>query len=58
MNPLGYITRIILVLAGASVSFAVVSFTSMGCRGMALLFLATIMIPVSMLAYEYCMNPK
>jgi hypothetical protein len=53
MNPLGYVARVLLILAGAFAGFAVVSFASMGYREMALLFLVTVMIPVSMIVYEY-----
>jgi hypothetical protein len=53
MNPLGYVARVLLVLAGAFAGFAVVSFASMGYREAALLCLFTIMIPVSMIVYEY-----
>jgi ABC-type glycerol-3-phosphate transport system permease component len=57
MNPLGYVARALLILAGALAGFAVVSFASMGYRGMALLFLVTVMIPVSMIVYEYMTGP-
>ena len=53
MNPSGYIARALLILVGAFAGFAVVSFASMGYRETALLFLVTIMIPVSMVVYEY-----
>lgn len=53
MNPLGYIARILLILAGAFAGFVVVSFVSMGYRETALLCLVTVMIPVSMIVYEY-----
>jgi hypothetical protein len=53
MNPLGYVARVLLILAGAFAGFSVVSFASMGYREMALLFLVTVMIPVSMIVYEY-----
>jgi len=53
MNPLGYVARVLLILVGAFVSFAVVSFASMGYRETALLFLVSVMIPVSMIVYEY-----
>lgn len=53
MNPAGYIARALLILVGAFAGFAVVSFASMGYREMALLFLVTMMIPVSMIVYEY-----
>jgi hypothetical protein len=42
MNPLGYVARILLILAGAFTGFAVVSFASMGYRETALLLLVTI----------------
>lgn len=53
MNPLGYVVRALLVLAGAFAGYAVVSFASMGYKETALLFLVTVMIPVSMIVYEY-----
>jgi hypothetical protein len=57
MNQLGYVARVLLILAGALAGFAVVSFTSMGYRETALLFLVTVMIPVSMIVYEYMTGP-
>ena len=56
MNPLGYITRALLIIAGAFVGFAVINFASAGYMETALLFLVTIMIPVSMIVYEYMMG--
>ncbi len=53
MNPLGCVARALLILVGALAGFAVVSFASMGYRETALLFLAAMMIPVSMVVYEY-----
>ena len=53
MNPFGYVARALLILAGALAGFAVVSFVSMGYRETALLCLVTVMIPVSMVVYEY-----
>ena len=53
MNPLGYVAKILLILAGAFAGFAVVSFASMGYMETALLCLVTVMIPVSMIVYEY-----
>jgi hypothetical protein len=53
MNPLGYVARVLFVLAGAFAGFAVVSFASMGYRETALLFLVSVMIPVSMIVHEY-----
>jgi ABC-type glycerol-3-phosphate transport system permease component len=58
MNPSGYIARLLSILAGALAGFAVVSFSSMRYTQLALLFLASIMIPVSMILYEYLANPK
>ena len=58
MGVLGYIARVLLILAGAYAGFAVVSFAAMGYSEMALLFLATLMIPVSMIVYEYWINRK
>jgi hypothetical protein len=57
MNPLGYVARVLLILAGAFAGFSVVSFVSMGYRETALLFLVTMMIPVSMILYEYMTGP-
>jgi ABC-type glycerol-3-phosphate transport system permease component len=57
MNQLGYVARVLLILAGALAGFAVVSFASMGYRETALLFLVTVMIPVSMIVYEYMTGP-
>ena len=57
MNPFGYVARVLLILAGAFAGFAVVSFFSMGYRETALLFLVTMMIPVSMIVYEYMTGP-
>jgi hypothetical protein len=53
MSLLGYIAKALLILAGAFAGFAVISFASMGYTEMALLFLVTMMIPVSMIVYEY-----
>jgi ABC-type glycerol-3-phosphate transport system permease component len=53
MNRLGYIARVLLILVGASAGFAVVAFASIGSKEIALLFLVTMMIPVSMIVYEY-----
>ena len=53
MNPLGFVARALLILAGSLAGFAVVSFASMGYRETALLCLGTMMIPVSMIIYEY-----
>lgn len=58
MNPSGYVARAFLILAGALAGFAVVSFSSMGYTEMAILLLAAIMIPVSMILYEYLANPR
>ena len=58
MSLRGYITNALLILAGAFAGFAVVSFASMGYRETALLFLVTIMIPVSMIVYEYMTGGK
>jgi hypothetical protein len=58
MGLLGYVARALLILAGAFAGFAVISFASMGYTELALLFLAAIMIPVSMILYEYLTNPK
>ena len=57
MNPLGYVAKALLILVGSLAGFAVVSFASMGCRETALLCLVTIMIPVSMIVYEYMAGP-
>jgi len=53
MNPLGFVARALLILAGSLAGFAVVSLASMGYRETALLCLVTVMIPVSMIVYEY-----
>jgi hypothetical protein len=53
MNPLGYVARVLLILAGAFAGFSVVSFASTGSRETALLFLVTMIIPVSIIVYEY-----
>jgi hypothetical protein len=53
MNPLGYVAKALLILAGSLAGFAVVSLASMGYRETALLCLVTVMIPVSMIVYEY-----
>ncbi len=58
MNPSGYIARALLILAGALAGFAVVNFSSIGYTEQALLFLTAIMIPVSMILYEYLTNPQ
>jgi len=58
MGLLGYIAKVLLILAGAFAGFAVVSFASMGYRETALLFLVTMMIPVSMIVYEYMAGQK
>jgi len=58
MGLLGYVAKALLILAGAFAGFAVISFASMGYTEMALLFLVTMMIPVSMIVYEYLANPK
>jgi len=50
---LGCVAKSLLVLAGACCGFAFVSFASMGNTEIALLFLAAIMIPGSMIVYEY-----
>jgi ABC-type glycerol-3-phosphate transport system permease component len=57
MNPLGYVARALLILAGAFAGYAVVGFVSMGYRETALLLLVTMMIPVSMIVYEYMTSP-
>lgn len=53
MNSLGFVARALLILAGSLAGFAVVSLVSMGYRETALLCLVTVMIPVSMIVYEY-----
>jgi ABC-type glycerol-3-phosphate transport system permease component len=53
MNPLGFVGRALLILVGSLAGFAVVSLASTGYREMALLCLVTVMIPVSMIVYEY-----
>lgn len=58
MGLLGYVAKALLILAGALVGFAVVSFTSMGYTEAALLFLVIMMIPVAMIVYEYLTIPR
>ena len=58
MNSFDRIVKVLLIFAGAFSGYAFVSFAAMGYHGTALLFLVTIMIPVSMLVYEYCVNPE
>jgi hypothetical protein len=55
---LGYVAKALLILAGADGGFAIISFTAMGYTEIALLFLAAMTIPVSMIIYEYVKNRK
>ncbi len=53
MNPMALVARILLIIVGAFAGFAVVSFATIGYSETALLCLVTVMIPVSMIVYEY-----
>jgi len=58
MGLLGDFAKGLVILAGLGCVYAIVSFAAMGYTEIALLFLATFMIPVVMILHEYWKNRK
>lgn len=58
MGLLGNFAKGFVIMVGAFWVFLIIEFIAMGQIGMALLFLITLLIPLSMVAYEYLRNRK
>lgn len=58
MGLLGDFARGFVILAGILCVYAIASFVAMGYREVALLFLATLMIPISLITYEHWKHRK
>lgn len=58
MGLLGDFTKGFVVMVGVLWIFIIIEFIAIGQIGIALLFLLTLMIPLSMIAFEYWRNRK
>jgi len=58
MGLLGDFAKGFVIIVGVLWVFYIIEFTAMGQTGMALLFLLTLMIPLSMITYEYVRKRK
>jgi len=58
LGLLGDFTKGFVIFTGALWVFAIIGFISIGQVGIALLLLFVLMIPLSMIAYEYLKNRR
>ena len=58
MGLLGDFAKGFVIMVGVLWVFIIIEFIAMGQIGMALLLLVTLLIPLSMIAYEYSKNRK
>lgn len=58
MGLLGDFAKGFVIMVGVFWVFLIVEFIAMGHSGMALLLFITLLIPLSMIAYEYLRNRK
>ena len=58
MGLLGDFTKGFVIMVGVLWIFIIIEFIAIGQIGIALLFLLTLMIPLSMIAFEYWRNRK